>query len=133
MDKSNRPAVAIDCIIDRFTDKALSKWENPYDYGKAEFVDGVVSLTSLSGKWFLLTKKDYANFVFEGEIKMPVNKGNSGFLFRCLKRKNKAWGYQAEVDTAVRKWSGGLYDEGRRKWFISPNRDQRMPTRRPPS
>ncbi|MCD6392978.1 MAG: DUF1080 domain-containing protein [Planctomycetes bacterium] len=55
---------------------------------------------------------------------MPLNKGNSGFLFRCLKRKNKAWGYQAEVDTAERKWSGGFYDEGRRKWFISPNRDQ---------
>ena len=107
-----------------FTDKELSKWENPYDYGKAEFVDGVVSLTSLSGKWFLLTKKDYANFVFEGEIKMPVNKGNSGFLFRCLKKKGKAWGYQAEVDTADRKWSGGLYDEGRRTWFISPNRDK---------
>ncbi|MCP4450000.1 MAG: DUF1080 domain-containing protein, partial [Planctomycetes bacterium] len=105
-------------------DKALSQWENPYDYGKAEVVDGEVHLTSEKGKWFLLTKKEYANFVFEGDIKMPVNEGNSGFLFRCQKRKNKAWGYQAEVDTADRKWSGGLYDEGRRKWFISPNRDQ---------
>ena len=105
-------------------DRALSQWENPYDYGKAEVVDGEVHLTSQKGKWFLLTKKEYANFVFEGDIKMPVKKGNSGFLFRCQKRKNRAWGYQAEVDTAERKWSGGLYDEGRRKWFISPNRDQ---------
>ncbi|MFC1764259.1 family 16 glycoside hydrolase [Planctomycetota bacterium] len=61
-------------------------------------------------------------------MKMPVKKGNSGFLFRCPKGKNRAWGYgyQAEVDTADRKWSGGLYDKGRRKWFIAPNRDQVM-------
>jgi hypothetical protein len=104
-------------------DSSLNKWENPYEYGKAEYDNGVVDLTSKKGKWFLLTKKEYANFIFEGEIKMPVGKGNSGFLFRCQKKKNGAWGYQAEVDTAARKWSGGLYDEGRRTWFVSPNRD----------
>ncbi|MBE9544928.1 MAG: DUF1080 domain-containing protein, partial [Proteobacteria bacterium] len=103
-----------------FKNSKLSNWENPYKWGEAEFKDGVVNLTSEKGKWFLLTKKEYANFVFEGEVKMPVNKGNSGFLFRCQKGKNRAWGYQAEVDTADRKWSGGLYDEGRRGWFISP-------------
>jgi hypothetical protein len=107
-----------------FKDASLSNWENPYDWGQAEYKDGVVSLTSEQGKWFFLTKKEYANFVFEGEIKMPENEGNSGFMFRCQKAKNKAWGYQAEVDTAVRKWSGGLYDEGRRMWFISPNKDK---------
>ncbi len=106
-----------------FRDEKLSDWENPYEWGKAEFKGGQVNLTSEKGKWFLLTKKEYANFVFEGEIKMPVNEGNSGFLFRCQKKKNRAWGYQAEVDTADRKWSGGLYDEGRRAWFVSPNRD----------
>ncbi len=107
-----------------FKDKTLSNWENPYDWGKAEYKEGVVSLTSDKGKWFLLTQKEYDNFVFEGEIKMPENKGNSGFMFRCQKKKNRVWGYQAEVDTAERKWSGGLYDEGRRTWFISPNRDK---------
>jgi hypothetical protein len=108
-----------------FTDASLSNWENPYEWGKAEFANGEVSLTTEKegGKWFLLTKKEYANFVLEGEIMMPVNKGNSGFMFRCQKRKNKVWGYQAEVDTAERKWSGGIYDEGRRGWFVSPNRD----------
>ena len=105
-------------------DSSLSKWENPYDFGEAKYDNGVVSLSSKVKKWFLLTKKEYANFVFEGEIKMPVDKGNSGFMFRCQKKKNKVWGYQAEVDTAKRKWSGGLYDEARRGWFISPNRDK---------
>ena len=27
------------------------------------------------------------------------------------------YGYQAEVDGSDRKWSGGLYDEGRRGWI----------------
>ncbi len=107
-----------------FKDASLSNWENPFDWGKAEYDNGVVSLTSEKGKWFLVTKDEYANFVFEGQILMPENNGNSGFMFRCQKAKNKVWGYQAEVDTSDRQWSGGLYDEGRRKWFISPNRDQ---------
>ena len=37
-------------------------------------------------------------------------------------KQNRAWGYQAEVDPSERKWSGGLYDEGRRKW-LWPGRD----------
>ena len=105
---------------ENLVDSKLSKWQNPYTYGNTECKDGVINLTSDKGKWFLLTKDEYANFVFEAEIKMPVGKGNSGILFRCQKKKNKAWGYQAEVDTRPRKWSGGLYDEGRRGWFISP-------------
>ena len=28
------------------------------------------------------------------------------------------FGYQAEVDGSDRKWSGGLYDEGRRGWVL---------------
>ena len=106
------------------SDQTMSKWFNPYDWGNAKYENGEVTLSTDKDKWFLLTKKEYANFIFEGEIKMPVGKGNSGFLFRCQQGKNRAWGYQAEVDTADRKWSGGLYDEGRRMWFISPNRDK---------
>ena len=108
---------------DNLVDSSMSKWFNPYSWGKTDVKNGEVTLTTDKSKWFLLTKKTYANFVFEGEIKMPVGKGNSGFLFRCQSGKNRAWGYQAEVDTAERKWSGGLYDEGRRMWFVSPNRD----------
>ncbi len=111
---------------DLSADKKMSKWENPYTYGKTKYNDGIISLTSQKGKWFLLTKKEYANFIFEGEVKIPAEKGNSGFLFRCQKKKNKAWGYQAEVDPKEdRKWSGGLYDEGRRGWFISPKKNDK--------
>ncbi len=108
---------------DLLSDPTLGNWENPYDWGRAEYSDGVVRLSSDKGKWFLLTKKEYANFVFEGEVKLPAGRGNSGFMFRCQKAKNRVWGYQAEVDSSERAWSGGLYDEGRRMWFASPNKD----------
>jgi Domain of Unknown Function (DUF1080) len=59
--------------------------------------------------------------VFEGDVLLPEGKANSGFMFRAHAEPNKVYGYQAEVDgDAARKWSGGLYDEGRRMWFASP-------------
>lgn len=109
--------------VDLFNGEDLSQWENPYDWGKAEVVDGEIHLTTEQSKWFLSTVKEYSDFIFEAEVKMPEGKSNSGFLFRSHKSKNKMFGYQAEVDPSNRNWSGGLFDEGRRKWFISPNRD----------
>ncbi|MBT3381721.1 MAG: DUF1080 domain-containing protein [Lentisphaerae bacterium] len=107
-----------------FDGTTLNGWFNPYDWGQAEAKDGEIHLTTTKRKFFLVTEKPYADFVFEAEVKMPEGKSNSGFMFRCHVKKNRVWGYQAEVDPSGRKWSGGLYDEGRRKWFISPNRDK---------
>ncbi|MDP4609607.1 MAG: DUF1080 domain-containing protein [Opitutales bacterium] len=109
--------------IELFNGKDLTNWENPYDWGQAKVVDGELHLTTEKSKWFLSTEKEYSDFIFEAEVKMPEGKCNSGFLFRSHKSKNKMFGYQAEVDPSSRNWSGGLYDEGRRRWFISPNRD----------
>ena len=106
-----------------FNGTDLAHWENPYDWGQAEIVAGEIHLSTEKSKWFLSTVKEYSDFIFEVEVKMPEGKCNSGFLFRSHKSKNKMFGYQAEVDPSDRKWSGGLYDEGRRRWFISPNRD----------
>jgi hypothetical protein len=106
-----------------FDGKTLTGWKNPYEWGRAEVVDGEIRLTA-EKKFFLVTEKSYNDFVFEGEIMLPEGKANSGFMFRAHVEKNKVFGYQAEVDgDENRKWSGGLYDEGRRKWFISPNKD----------
>ncbi len=103
-----------------FDGKTLTGWKNPYDWGKAEVVDGEIRLTA-DRKFFLVTEKTFTDFVFEGEILLPEGQANSGFMFRAHVEKNKVFGYQAEVDGSVdRKWSGGLYDEGRRAWFISP-------------
>ena len=103
-----------------FDGKTLAGWKNPYEWGKAEVMDGEIRLTA-DKKFFLVTEKVFTDFIFEGEILLPEGQANSGFMIRAHVEKNKVFGYQAEVDGRVdRKWSGGLYDEGRRAWFISP-------------
>ncbi|MCF7816271.1 MAG: DUF1080 domain-containing protein [Kiritimatiellales bacterium] len=99
-----------------FDGKTLDGWENPYGWGEAKVVDGEIQLVA-DKKFFLCTDRIYTNFIFEAEIKMPEGKSNSGFMFRCHVEPNKVYGYQAEVDTDDRAWSGGLYDEGRRQWL----------------
>lgn len=112
--------------IDLFDGKTLNGWTNPYDYGEAKVVDGEIHLVA-GKKFFLCTEKTYSDFIFEAEVKMPEGQSNSGFLFRCHVEPNRAWGYQAEVDTSERAWSGGFYDEGRRAW-IWPKKPNDSPT-----
>ncbi len=103
-----------------FDGKTTTGWTNPYKWGEVKVVEGEIHLTG-NQKFFLVTEKTYGDFIFEGEILLPDGKANSGFMFRAHSGPNKVFGYQAEVDgDAKRKWSGGLYDEGRRTWFISP-------------
>ena len=110
--------------VDLFDGKTLKGWTNPYTWGKATVVDGEIHLTTTKSKFFLTTAKQYADFIFEAEVKMPEGKSNSGFMFRCHQKPNKVFGYQAEVDPSDRKWSGGLYDEGRRGWLY-PNKKKK--------
>jgi len=106
--------------VSLFDGKTLNGWRNPYTWGDTKIVGNEIHLTA-SKKFFLVTEKTYANFVFEVEILLPAGKANSGVMFRAHVAPNKVTGYQAEVDgDPVRRWSGGLYDEGRRMWFASP-------------
>jgi hypothetical protein len=119
------PAIAAEKLsTDGFTPlfdgKTLNGWKNPYSWGKSEVVNGEIHLTG-DKKFFLVTEKTYSDFVFEGEVLLPKGTANSGFMFRAHVEPNKVYGYQSEVDgDPKRAWSGGLYDEGRRMWFISP-------------
>lgn len=115
------PAMAADDgFVSLFDGKTMTGWRNAYDWGQIEVVNGEIHLTG-EKKFFVVTEKTYGDFIFEGDIFLPAGKANSGFMFRAHVEKNKVFGYQAEVDgDENRKWSGGLYDEGRRMWFASP-------------
>jgi hypothetical protein len=114
------PAPSADGFVALFDGKTLNGWRNPYTWGEAKVVGQEVQLTA-DKKFFLVTEKSYGDFVFEVDIFLPPGKANSGVMFRAHVQPNKVFGYQAEVDgDPVRKWSGGLYDEGRRMWFASP-------------
>ncbi|MFV1996024.1 MAG: DUF1080 domain-containing protein, partial [Verrucomicrobiales bacterium] len=99
-----------------FNGEDLTGWKNPFDPGEAEVVDGETRLTA-DKKFFLVTEEIFGDFVFTGEVRLPEGKSNSGFMFRCHVEPNNVYGYQAECDGSDRRWSGGLYDEGRRGWI----------------
>ena len=99
-----------------FNGKDLSGWKNPYEWGEAEVVGDEIHLTA-DKKFFLVTEEQYADFIFEGEVHLPEGPANSGFMFRCHVEPNKVYGYQSEIDGSDRRWSGGLYDEGRNQWL----------------
>ncbi|MDP5168643.1 MAG: DUF1080 domain-containing protein [Bacteroidia bacterium] len=68
---------------------------------------------------FLATEKTYGDFILEGEVKFDDT--NTGIQFRSLSntdyQNGRVHGYQMELDPSGRKWSGGIYDEGRRGWL----------------
>lgn len=110
-------------FVPLFDGKTMTGWKNAYDWGEVTVVDGEIHLTG-EKKFFVMTEKHYRNFIFEADVHLPEGKANSGFMFRAHVDKNMVFGYQAEVDgDPQRGWSGGLYDEGRRGWFISPKKE----------
>ena len=72
--------------VSLFDGKTIEGWENPYTFGTVEVKNGEIHLTA-NKKFFLCTKKKYADFIFEAEIQLPEGKSNSGILFRCHKQK----------------------------------------------
>ena len=78
--------------VSLFDGKSTSGWKNPYTWGEIKVQDEEIHLTA-DKKFFLITEKDYENFVFEGEINLPEGQANSGFMFRCHVEPNKVFGY----------------------------------------
>lgn len=105
-----------------FDGSTLNGWTNPYEWGTATVEDGEIRLQG-DRKFFLVTEEEFDDFVFEGEVLMPDTMSNAGFMFRANVEDNQVFGYQAEVDPKGRRWSGGLYDEGRRGWLVPRSDD----------
>ncbi|HSH09501.1 MAG TPA: DUF1080 domain-containing protein, partial [Oceanipulchritudo sp.] len=77
---------------------------------------------------FLCTQQTYGDFILEFEV--MVDHGlNSGVQFRSLSdsdhARGRVHGYQVEIDTSARAWSGGLFDEGRRGWLYPLSRNEK--------
>lgn len=92
--------------------------------GTAEYrvEDGAIVGVSKSGvpNSFLATKQKYKNFILEFDVWVDYGL-NSGVQIRSLMDPNyhsgRVHGYQVEIDTSPRRWSGGIYDEFRRGWI----------------
>lgn len=81
---------------------------------------------------FLCTQREFTNFVLEIEYKVqsglnsgvqirshafdqPTEVVHNGRTIRIP--AGRVHGYQVEIDTSARAWSGGIFDEGRRGWL----------------
>ncbi|HTI52071.1 MAG TPA: DUF1080 domain-containing protein [Planctomycetaceae bacterium] len=125
-----------------FDGKTLDGWEQ--HGGKARYhVEGeeiVGTSVPNTPNSFLCTKEQYGDFILELEFK--VDKGlNSGVQIRSqvfdketeidfgngTKKKvaaDRVHGYQVEIDPSDRAWTAGIYDEGRRGWLNTLEKNQ---------
>ncbi len=105
-----------------FNGKDLKGWKQLNGKAKYEVKNGAIVGTTVLGEpnSFLVTEKDYGDFVLELEYQVD-SRMNSGIQFRSLSlpeyRNGRVHGYQYEIDPSPRGWTGGIYDEGRRDWL----------------
>lgn len=106
-----------------FDGKTLKGWKKLAGTADYKVENGVIVGTTVmnSGNTFLVTEKEYGDFVLELDIKMESTDGNSGVQtrshFDSPQQKGKVYGRQVEIDPTARSWSGGIYDEARRQWL----------------
>jgi hypothetical protein len=103
-------------------DRSLEGWS--VRGGKAEFTvagQEIVGRSVLgSPNSFLITAATFGDFILEYDAKVD-SRLNSGVMVRAERRPDYrdgvVFGYQVEIDSSARAWSGGIYDEQRREWL----------------
>jgi Domain of Unknown Function (DUF1080) len=108
-----------------FNGKDLTGWKRLG--GKAGFnvEDGIIvgRTVANSRNSFLVTEKEYGDFILEADVWVEDEEGNSGLQTRshfdpaAFNGEGRVYGRQCEVDPSPRRWTGGIYDEGRREWL----------------
>ena len=119
--------------VSLFDGKSIDGWIRRG--GKAEYhvEDGAIVGTTLPGRevrgkrvagtpnTFLCTPRVYGDFILELEFKVDPGM-NSGVQIRSNSYRGykygRVHGYQVEIDPKDRAWTGGIFDEGRRKWLF---------------
>ena len=119
--------------VSLFDGKSIDGWIRRG--GKAEYrvEDGAIVGTTLPGREvrgkmrsgtpnaFLCTERNYGDFILELEFRVDPGM-NSGVQVRSNSYRGykygRVHGYQVEIDPSDRAWTGGIYDEGRRKWLF---------------
>lgn len=108
-----------------FNGKDLTGWVTRG--GKVPFMaeNGVIvaNIVANTRNTFLVTEKEYGDFVLELDVYVEDEEGNSGVQIRshfdasALSGEGRVYGRQCDVDPSWRRWTGGIYDEGRREWL----------------
>jgi hypothetical protein len=115
-------AVKLEPIFDGET---LDGWKVVAGTAPFEVIDGEIVGTQVKNtpNTFLITEKEYGDFIFEFDVKIEGVNSNSGIMARGQfdpagrDGAGLVFGRQVEIDASERKWTGGIYDEARRMWL----------------
>jgi hypothetical protein len=108
----------------KLAQKDLSAWEQLNGTAPFKVEKGVVIGTTVlnSPNSFMCTREKYGDFILEFDTWFDPQM-NSGVQFRSESRPDyqdgRVHGYQVELDPSSRAWSGGIYDEARRGWLYT--------------
>jgi len=119
-----------------FDGKTLNGWKKLAGSAEYKVEDGAIVGTTVpnSGNTFLVTEKEYDNFILELDIRVADTTSNSGVQVRSHydpaghQGKGLVYGCQMEIDPSSRRWTGGIYDEGRRDWLYPVSLNQKAQT-----
>src|SRR6478735_8318714 len=109
-----------------FDGKTLNGWKEMTGSAIYTVENGMIVGTTVakSPNSFLVSDQRLTgDFVLEMETMMTDANTNSRIQFKsnfdaeANNGKGRIYGYQFELDPSPRKWSGGIYDEGRRDWL----------------
>ena len=102
--------------VQLFDGKTLEGWRELGD-AKWTVADGVLHGSVGGGSQsFLVTERTYGDFLLEVDVR--AESGNSGIQVRSsVTPESRVTGYQIEIDTTERSWSGGLFEEAGRDWL----------------
>ncbi len=113
-----------------FNGKNLDGWKQLNGTAKYRAEKGILVGETVLGSpnSFLCTEELFSDFILEFEVKVDTNL-NSGVQIRSESypayQNGRVHGYQVEIDPAPRAWSGGIYDESRRLWLYSLERNEK--------
>jgi hypothetical protein len=122
--------------INLFDGKTLHGWKKLAGTADYKVENGNIVGTTVvnSGNTFLVTEKEFGDFVLEMDVKIDDTTSNSGVQLRSHYNsdghngKGLVYGYQFEIDPSSRRWSGGIYDEGRRDWIYPASLNEKSQT-----
>jgi len=108
-----------------FDGKTLTGWKAVAGAAPYKVEDGMIvgTMTKDTPNSFLITEKEYGDFILELDVKLEGENTNSGIQTRSHikpegnKGKGLVFGRQVEIDPTPRSWTGGIYDEARRLWL----------------
>ncbi len=116
-------------LFDGQTLKGWKRVAGTADY-KVENGNIVGTTVTNSGNTFLVTDNEFSDFILEMDVRMDDTTSNSGIQVRSHydpkghEGKGLVFGAQFELDPSSRRWSGGIYDEGRRDWLYPGSLNQ---------